>query len=94
MAVIRSSGGLHYTYAMNCTLPEFADNNVRLALKYAMDREKLLKNIVQDFGKLGNDHPISSADPYFNASLPQRVYDPDKAKFHLKQAGLSTSRCP
>ena len=22
--------------------------------------------------------------------LPQRVYDPDKAKFHLKQAGLDS----
>jgi peptide/nickel transport system substrate-binding protein len=94
VAVVRSSGGMHYCYAMNCTLPEFTDNNVRLALKYAMDREKLLKNIVQDFGKLGNDQPISTADPYFNKALPQRIYDIDKAKFHLKQAGLSNFKVP
>lgn len=94
LALVRSSGGLHYCYAMNCTTPELADNNVRLALKYAMDREKLLKTIIQGFGVLGNDHPISRADPYFNAALPQREYDPDKAKFHLKQAGLSSLKLP
>lgn len=28
--------------------------------------------------------------PFFDASLEQRAYDADKAKFHLKQAGLSS----
>ena len=37
---------------------------------------------------LGNDHPISTANPYHNGDLPQRSYDPDKARFHLKKAGM------
>ena len=36
---------------------------------------------------MGNDHPIPSQNKY-HADLPQRQYDPDKAKFHLKKAGL------
>lgn len=87
---VRSPGGLHYTMCMDCRLPQFADNNVRLALKYAVDREQLLHTVLQGYGKLGNDHPLSPTDPDFNSSLPQRVYDPDKAKFHLKKSGLDT----
>jgi peptide/nickel transport system substrate-binding protein len=41
---------------------------------------------------LGNDHPIGLPNRYHatEEELPQRVYDPDKAKFHLKQAGLDS----
>ena len=60
---------------------------MRLALKYGVDREALLKSILRGHGTLGNDHPIAPSVP-FHAELEQRVYDPDKAKFHLKQAGL------
>jgi peptide/nickel transport system substrate-binding protein len=87
---VRSPGGLHYTMCMDCRRPEFANNDARLALKYAVDREQFLNTILQGNGKLGNDHPISPTDPDCNSSLPQRVYDPDKAKFHLKKAGLDT----
>ncbi len=38
---------------------------------------------------LGNDHPITPAYRYFASDIEQRVYDPDKAKFHLKKAGLT-----
>lgn len=34
------------------------------------------------------DHPISKKNRYFNSELPQRTYDPDKAKFYLKKAGM------
>ena len=39
---------------------------------------------------MGNDHPISPNDRFYNAELPQRAYDPDKAKFHLKKAGMDS----
>ena len=37
---------------------------------------------------MGNDHQISPAQQYFNTELPQREYDPDKAKFHIRKAGM------
>ena len=37
-----------------------------------------------------NDHPIAKSQRFFASELPQRSYDPDKAKFHLKQAGLES----
>ena len=28
-------------------------------------------------------------NPYYNTAMPQRAYDPDKAAFHFKKAGLA-----
>jgi peptide/nickel transport system substrate-binding protein len=87
--VTQITGSQHYTLPMNSTLAPFDDNNVRLALKYAIDREALVKTILHGYGEVGNDHPIGRSQPYY-AALPQRKYDPDKAKFYLKKAGLSS----
>jgi peptide/nickel transport system substrate-binding protein len=78
----------HYTFPMRTDLEPFNNNDVRMALKLAIDSEEVLKKIVKGRGALGNDHPISPANRYFNPNLPQRVYDPEKAKWHLKQAGM------
>jgi len=84
------SGTQHYTFAMRTDTDPFTDNNIRLALKYAIDREALVKTILRGHGVVGNDHPIGRSQRYYAADLEQRKYDPDKAKFHLKQAGLSS----
>jgi peptide/nickel transport system substrate-binding protein len=81
------SAGSHYCFPMRCDTAPFTDNNVRLALKYAIDREKIVKLVLKGYGKIGNDQPIPSYDPLFAADIPQRPYDPDKARFHMKQAG-------
>jgi peptide/nickel transport system substrate-binding protein len=85
--VIQSAAGQHGLFVMNCTDAPYSDNNVRMALKYAIDREQLLKTVLKGYGRIGNDQPIPSTNPYYDASLPQHSYDPDKAKFYLKQAG-------
>ena len=88
--VLDVTGTLHYTLPMNTTRAPFSDNNVRMALKHAVDREDLLDKILLGHGAVGNDHPISPANRFFNSELPVRAYDPDKAKYYLKQAGLNT----
>lgn len=90
LQVVRSKGGQHYTFLMDCTRAPFDTVNVRQAIKYAVDREQLLKTALLGYGTLGNDHPIPMTDRFFNKDLPQRAYDPDRAKFHLKQAGMET----
>jgi len=85
-----TSGNLHYSIPMLTEIPPFDNNDVRMALKYAIDRKAMLKTILRDHGYLGNDHPIGRNQRYFASELPQREYDPDKARFHLKKAGLSS----
>jgi peptide/nickel transport system substrate-binding protein len=67
----------------------FDDIHLRMALKYAVDREELLQKILRGHGTIGNDTPIGPSYRYYASELAQTSYDPDKAKFHLKQAGLS-----
>ena len=68
----------------------FDDNNVRLALKHAIDREEMVEKILFGYGVVGNDHPIGPGQRFFAKDLEQRVYDPDKAKHYLMQAGMDS----
>ena len=78
----------HYTFPMRTDLAPFDNYHVRMALKLSIDREEVLQKILRGHGTLGNDHPISTVNRYHNAELPQRQYDPEKAKWHMKQSGL------
>ena len=82
-------GNQHYTMPMRMDTDPFTNNDIRLAVKYGVPRQEILKKILGGYGYLGNDHPIGKGQAYFNKELPQREVDPDRARFHLKQAGLS-----
>ena len=84
------TGIQHYTFPMRTQTPPFDDNNVRLALKHAINREAMVEKILFGYGVAGNDHPIGPGQRFFAKDLEQRVYDPDKAKHYLKQAGLDS----
>ena len=87
--VIETHGPRHQTMPMLTDIPPYDNNDVRLALKYAIDRENMVKMIFRGHGSVGNDQPISpGAYRYFASELPQRVYDPDKARYYIKKAGL------
>lgn len=83
-------GYCHATTPMLTDSKPFGDRNVRLALKHAIDREQWVATLLQGHGVVGNDHPIPANQRYYNADLPQRSYDPDKAKHYLKQAGIDS----
>ena len=87
--ILNVPGRLHHIFPVNTEVAPFDNNDVRLALKYGVDREEMLAKVLRGHGTLGNDHPIAPSVP-FHADLEQRGYDPDKAKFHLKQAGLES----
>ena len=87
LRVEETSGNQHYTVPMHTDKAPFNDNDVRLALKLAMDREEILNKVLGGHGYLGNDHPIGKANRFYAADLPQREYDPEKARHHLKKAG-------
>lgn len=78
------------TFAMMMDTAPFNDNNVRLALKHGVNREELVTKVLNGFGSVGNDHPIGASNKFFNPNIPQIQYDPDKSKYYLKQAGLTS----
>ena len=88
--VFEVTGNQHYTFPMHTNADPFSDNNIRLAIKYGINRQELVDKILLGHGRIGNDHPIGPANQYFADDLEQREYDPDRAKFHLKEAGLDS----
>lgn len=84
------NGALHYVLPMHVDVAPFTDNNVRLALKYAIDREDVVRKVLNGYGVVGNDQPIAPSMPYHDAKLAPRPYDPEKSKFHLKKSGLGS----
>jgi peptide/nickel transport system substrate-binding protein len=86
--VLQLSSTKHYTFPVRCDLKPYNDVNVRLALKHAVDREEMVSHILKGAGRVGNDHPIAPFQRFFNTELPQHHYDPDKAKYYLKKAGM------
>ncbi|EPC03438.1 hypothetical protein L861_18035 [Litchfieldella anticariensis FP35 = DSM 16096] len=64
------------------------------AMKYLFDREQIKRAIFRDYAEIANDHPIASSNPYYFGDLPQRPYDPDRARHLLKQAGVEGARLP
>ncbi|MEB8386791.1 ABC transporter substrate-binding protein [Rhodobacteraceae bacterium KMM 6894] len=84
------AGTQHFTFAMSSNKAPFDDNNVRQALKYAINREELVEKILFGYGSVGNDVPIGQNQLYYNKDLEQKTYDPDKAKWYLKQSGLDS----
>ena len=81
------AGRGHYVFIMHTNTAPFDNNDLRLALKYAIDREEMVDKILQGFGTVGNDIPINASYPLFSDDIEQRVYDPDKAAFHYKKSG-------
>lgn len=83
------SGRGHYIFVCHADTPPFDNADLRLALKYAVDREDLVKRILLGHGAVGNDTPINAAYPLFSDDIPQREYDPDRARHHYKKSGHS-----
>lgn len=76
------------SFSMNLTKAPFNRPEVVEALKYAIDRETMVRAVTMGFGDVAND-ALGTGQPWFNAALPVRHYDPEKAKSLLKRAGLA-----
>ena len=81
------SGRGHYVFIMRCDVAPFDNNDLRLALKYAIDRQEMVDKILNGYGSIGNDIPINAAYPLFDDTLPQREFSIEKAAEHYKLSG-------
>ena len=88
IAIDNTPSGSAITLPMFCDTAPFDNVDVRMALKLAIDREDIVEKIMFGTATPGNDFHVSPGMPYW-PDIEQRTYDPDKAKFHLKKAGVS-----
>jgi peptide/nickel transport system substrate-binding protein len=86
-----ASGRGFYPFNMFCDTAPFDNNDLRMALKLAMDREEMLTKILRGYGEVGNDMPVNKAYPLFAGDFEQRKFDPEKAAAAYKKSGHSGS---
>lgn len=75
-----------YYLAMNVERPPFHDLRVRQALDLAIDKEKIIKQILHNSARVANG-AIPPRIPGFDSTLTLERYDPGQAKDLLRAAG-------
>ncbi|OEJ41551.1 ABC transporter substrate-binding protein [Streptomyces agglomeratus] len=89
--IVRRPDDMAMPIVMRTSSGPFADPKVREALKLAVDREAMVKQVLSGYGKVGNDI-LGTGDPAYAKDIPQRARDLAKAKSLLKEAGFDTSK--
>lgn len=84
------TGFSHYVAPMDVRVAPFDNVDVRLALKWSINREEIVQKVLLGHGIAGNDNPLAPSIKFATNPEPVYSFDPDKAKFHLKKAGLSS----
>ncbi|MDQ1849473.1 ABC transporter substrate-binding protein [Gemmobacter fulvus] len=85
--VTNVAGRGHYVFIMHCNTAPFDNKDLRLALKYAINRQEMVDKILDGYGSIGNDLPVNKAYPLFDETLPQREFSLEKAAEHYKASG-------
>lgn len=67
------------------------DVRVRQALVYAVDRQKIVDELLKGHGEVVEGF-LSSASPYYDETITPLGYDPEKAKALLEEAGWDGSQ--
>ena len=85
---IKSAAGRgHYVFIMHVDKAPFDNNDMRMALKLAINRQEQVDKILGGLGQRGNDFPINAAYPFFDDSFEQREYDAAMAAEYYKKSG-------
>ncbi|MBI5034557.1 MAG: peptide ABC transporter substrate-binding protein [Chloroflexi bacterium] len=71
---------------LNLSKPAFQDKSVRQALLYAIDRQRIINDLLQGQGLLAAS-PIAPGTWAYNSAVPQYPFDVEKAKSILDNAG-------
>ena len=84
----KSERGSPYVFNMNLRVKPFDDPRVRLAFKLATNRKQLIDQAMLGYGVVGNDM-YGIRQPEYPTNIPQRAYDPARARQLLQQAGAT-----
>ncbi|MHB8576474.1 MAG: ABC transporter substrate-binding protein, partial [Dehalococcoidia bacterium] len=87
---IGHKAGLNYA-GCNVTNPLLKDKRVRQALFHGLDRARFVNEVQEGFGKV-TAQPWPESSPAYDPALEAALFDPNKAKDLLKQAGFSQDR--
>ncbi len=84
--VVKSPGSVYQYIAINMRDPNLAKADVRRAIAYAIDRERIIRDIQRGYAK-PTDTMLAEGHWARAENLPDYPYDPNKAKQLLAKAG-------
>ena len=87
VVIERAAGPGQYVFIMHCDKAPYDNNDLRMALKLAINRDEMVEKILGGMGSVGNDFPINAAYPLFDDSIPQRKFDLAAAAAAYKKSG-------
>lgn len=85
-SIVKSPGSVYQYIAINLRDPILGKKDVRHAIAYAIDREKIVRDIQRGYATV-TDTMLAQGHWARAANLPSYPYDPAKAKQLLAQAG-------
>lgn len=87
VTVLRTHSGRYVDVVMRNTVKPFTDVRVRRALQLSIDRKALVNILLDGYGQVAYDTPISPAYRYYDKSLPKIQQNILEARKLLKEAG-------
>ncbi len=75
----------HYI-GFNCKRPQFEDKRVRRAITHLINRDEMIESIFESLA-IKTNGPINPNKEYYNTNLKDIIYDIEKAKSLLAEAG-------
>ncbi|AUT64921.1 ABC transporter substrate-binding protein [Paraburkholderia terrae] len=86
--VMGARSSTHRQIHMRTDQGVFKDKRVRQALALVLDRDTIVRGLLQGRGVVANDHPFAPMFATFDPSLKQKTRDVDGARTRLAAAGL------
>ncbi|MFE3189824.1 ABC transporter substrate-binding protein [Nocardia sp. NPDC059240] len=91
LSVVRRANDVVIPIVMRTADGPFADTRVRTALRLAVDRDAMVKQVTSGYGSPAND-VLGTADANYDTTLPKRDRDLARARTLLAEAGFDTGR--
>ena len=90
LRISRTPGmGNRYAFVAQTDKGPYANRDLMLALKYGVDRQKIVANVFAGFATAGNDHTVGTKMKYYDSRQRLMSYDPERARFHYKKSGVT-----
>lgn len=93
-AVLETQCGLYTDLIIRQNIGIGRHPDFTLGMKYLIDREQIKRAAFRGYAVVANDQPIPPSNRFYFAGLPQRPYDPERARFHLRKAGAQGLTLP
>ncbi|WP_241649967.1 ABC transporter substrate-binding protein [Rosenbergiella collisarenosi] len=90
--ILESKSGMYTDLIIRSDIAPGKNPDFVMAMKNLQPREMMVKTALQGYGTVANDTPVPPWHPLYNADLKPRPVDIDKARFHLKKAGMAGAK--